>query len=178
VSAVKPSDSQRRIVFAAALAALIVFALGLAFLGGGETRSPAPRGDQPGSPTVPARGIGQRQVGQADRGGPLPVARSFVGAYLRYESGELGRAEREAILETATAAFAADLLRTPARVPPGARAPHGRLGVLGAPRPALLGGQVALVVRAEVHEARGAGRSLRVFLLGGEGRWAVAELRP
>lgn len=174
----RPSDPQRRTVFAAALAALIVFALGLTLLGGGETRSRAPRADQPGPPTAPAQGIGRRQVGQADRGGPLPVARSFVAAYLRYESGELDRAGREAILKTATPAFAADLLRTPARVPPGARAPHGRLSALGAPRPALLGGQVALVVRAEVREARGAGRSLRVFLLGGEGRWAVAELGP
>lgn len=77
---------------------------------------PAP----PASP--PASSAGQVAVSfprraQAHRAALVVAARRFLSAFFRYEVGEAGPRVRSALRANATPAFAAELLRSPVRVP-------------------------------------------------------------
>lgn len=70
----------------------------------------------------------ETRVYQSQRRAAESVAQRFLGAFMRYELGELGSAVRRQLEETATKRLAGELLAAPPRVPSGAAAPApGRL---------------------------------------------------
>ena len=106
-------------LFCAACAALLAADIGFA---GGSPASAPPR--RPGE-TLPVAVASKRRqsrgaVGvRSELGG---AAGRFLTAFFRYEVGELGPTVRRALRASATPGFAAELLASPPRRPPGAPA--------------------------------------------------------
>jgi hypothetical protein len=172
----RSSDARRKLIFALALATLIVGAGVMAHL----DRSEPVAGSTGASRArhAPAPPVIERQPPEI--GGTLGAARSagrFVRAYLRYEVGALRRGDREALSRFSTPQFGGELLRVPVRIPPGSRAPRQRVGRVAAVHVSLFDGKPALLVSVVVAGSTGA-HLLRTSLIKRNGRWLVAGIGP
>ena len=138
-------QARRTLIFAAAVAVLALGALAIELSGKGSSE-PSRRSTAllRASQGRPSRGPLSRSAEGAPRA--RQIAARFARAYLLYERGALGTSARRAISRLAAPRLAAELLRAPARAPPGARAPSERLVGVGAARLALLEGKPALIV--------------------------------
>lgn len=111
----------RLALFGLACAALLAAAIGFS---GGE-QSPRRTAASPSAAQPAARAARSLRVTLG------AAAHRFLGAFFRYEVGELGPAVRRALRANATPGFASELLSAPPRRPPGAPPPAlpGRLAI-------------------------------------------------
>lgn len=124
-------ERRRVVLFAFVCVALVGSALAFA-AGGNDLASlpAAPSGGDGGREAVArdaARAAAERGRRRLERE-VRTAARSFLGAFLRYEVGELGPRVKRALRASATPRFAHELLAAPPRAPPG-----------GFPSPAAIG---------------------------------------
>jgi hypothetical protein len=173
------SEARRTLLFAAALAALIGGAIGLALGGHGEGASGGGQSQAPPGKHLSERlPSPRRHRGRGKRGGGAEnTVAAFLRAYLRYETGSQALVVRATLSRYATPPLAEELLGAPVRVPPGARMPKERLMRIAAERPSVVDGtgatRVCAIVLRDSRRAR-----LCVGALDRGGRWAVAEVGP
>jgi hypothetical protein len=98
----------------------------VAFAGGGSPPSPP---TPPPASSAAQVAVSFPQRAQAHRAALVVAARRFLSAFFRYEVGETGPSVRSALRANATPAFAAELLRSPVRVP-AQRPQVAKLGAL------------------------------------------------
>ena len=104
-------------------------------------------------------------------------ATRFTTAYLRYEEGALGPAERRSIRQFSTPEFGGQLVRAPVRIPPGAHPPRQWVARVAMVRVGLFDGRPALVAIIVIAATDG-GHLLRATLTEEGSRWLVAGIGP
>jgi len=164
-------DAHRRVVFAVALAALVLGAALIALLSR-STPSPAP--PHPARRTAPSQSA---SVGRDAMDAASISAIRFTAGYLRYEEGVLGPAVRRSIRQFSTSEFGGQLLRAPVRIPPGVHPTRQWVARVAAVRVGLFDGHPALLAIVVIAAADG-GHLLRVTLTEEAGRWLVAGIGP
>jgi hypothetical protein len=165
--------SQRVFFFAAALAALIAGALGLSLAAHRGTHNR--EGSSPVREGRKAAPILLRGVQSKSEASALRTAVLFVHAFLRYQVGLLDPGTRVALHRLGSQRFAAELLASPPRLPPGAKAPRVRyLGIAGL-MPTLSDGSGAIVASVRLR-TEGRGELLAVDLAKLGAGWAVVGI--
>lgn len=170
-----PVDRRRGLAFAAALVALVGGTLAISLTAGGSPdgsrRHVRPLAESRVGAVLDKRGAAKRATG-AQR-----VATAFAHSYLIYEAGRLGRGTRLALSRLCSHQLAAELLRSPVRVPPGARPPRERLLGLPVLSPAVVDGAAGLLARTRL--MRNGRDALLIFsLLRRREGWRVVGVGP
>ena len=169
------SDLRNKVIFAASLGLLIVWALVLGFIaaGGGD----AQQTDRPASiASTHASSPGTARV--PDPPGRSRVADSaleFTDAYLGYQVGELGDSDRRALVRLSTPQLRAQLLRAPPRVPSTGAPPREWASRVEAIHVGIYGGSPALLVEVVVVGVNGA-HVLTPTFVESDSRWLVAGI--
>jgi|GEM_PF-1959438 len=173
-----PDETRRKIVFALAVAALVAGVFAMAILdreeGRGGSTDVAPRSGQ-------ARDLpeGERRAPQhgAEMRAAAYSARRFVQAYLRYQEGRFGGADRESLLLYSTPDLGGQLVGAPVRVPPGSRVPRQFVARVAAVEAGLFDGSPAFLVVLVIAGRTGT-HLLSTSLIEHEDGWVVAGIGP
>jgi hypothetical protein len=169
-------QARRQLAFALAVATLALGAIAIGLSGRSEPLPQSSRAPLSGPPRGDWRSRAQGSREGEGREAAQSAAR-FTRAYLHYEAGALGSSQRRAISRLATPRLAEELLRGPARAPPGSRAPRERLRRIAALRVGLFEGAPALAVRVLI-AGRGGTHSLQVTVIKTASGLAVAGIGP
>lgn len=166
------SDTQRRYIFVAAVAALVLAAVVATYRGGesglpqsdvGERHVPAPASDA----TTPRPAVDESEATRA--------AEAFMHAYLRYQSGVLRDSDRWVITRLATPAFRRQLLASPVRIPTGYKPPREWVARVAGIHVGLFEGRPALLVSVVVVGPNGS-HVLVPTLIRQQSGWLVAGI--
>ncbi|HVX31709.1 MAG TPA: hypothetical protein VHA80_01095 [Solirubrobacterales bacterium] len=169
----EPGDRRRKALFALALSVLIAWGVAVALLGSGAVAGPE-GGAGAGARSTVTMPAGRRALTRV-RTGAAGRALEFLAAYLRYERGASGAADRRTLARLSTPAFGSQLLREPVGMPAaGAPPPEWVSRPMGV-RVAIFDGRQALLVGVVV-VGTGGSHVLTPTLVWAVGGWVVAGI--
>jgi hypothetical protein len=166
------SDRRRKVLFMLALAVLIAWGGVVAVLGSGA--GPRDPGGRTGERTARPR-PGEQPTGHPRRPAGVGPALDFLAAYLRYERGTPGRADRQILARLSTPGFGRQLLSAPVRMPAAGGPRPEWVSRVETVRVGIFEGHQALLVGVVV-VAPGGAHVVTPTLVRRHGQWLVAGL--